>query len=279
MRETLGLRQDAHMGLAFREQGEGPTALLLHGYPNSSYLWRDVLPAVAGAGWRAVAPDLLGFGDSDLEGRAGTWEDQVGALDAFVSEHDLGPVALIVHDWGGLIGLRWACEHPEAVTALVLMSTGFFADGRWHGMARAMRAGELDEAMETMTREGFGGLMQQAEPNADKAAVDEYFKAFATPERARAGLTLYKSGDFEKLASYEGRLAALGVPTLLLWGAKDDYAPVGGAHRFKKEIPHAELVVLDDAGHFLMEDEPERVAEEVARFLNEIDARQPPATM
>jgi len=267
------------MRLAFREQGEGPTALLLHGYPNSSYLWRDVLPAVAGAGHRAVAPDLLGFGDSDLDGRAGTWEDQVEALEAFVTEHDLAPLALIVHDWGGLIGLRWACEHPDAVSALVLMSTGFFPDGKWHGMAKAMRSGDLDEAMETMTREGFGGLMQQAEPNAGEDAVDEYFKAFATPERARAGLALYKSGDFEKLAPYEGRLAALDVPTLLLWGAKDDYAPIGGAHRFKKEIPHAEMVVLEDAGHFLMEDEPERVAGEVARFLRSTGLGTPPATM
>ncbi|MEO6496994.1 MAG: alpha/beta fold hydrolase [Solirubrobacteraceae bacterium] len=255
------------MGLAFREQGEGPTALLLHGYPNSSYLWRDVLPAVADAGYHGVAPDLLGYGDSDLEGRAGTWEDHVEALDAFVSEHDLAPLALIVHDWGGLIGLRWACEHPEAITSLILMSTGFFPDGRWHGMAKAMRAGDLDESMETMTREGFGGLMQQAEPGADTAAVDEYFKGFSTPERARAGLTLYKSGDFEKLAPYEGQIAAMGVPTLILWGANDDYAPVGGAHRFKKEIPHAELVVLDDAGHFLMEDQPEQVSAEIAGFL------------
>jgi haloalkane dehalogenase len=110
--------------------------------------------------------------------------------------------------------------------------------------------------------------MRQAEPNADAAAVDEYFKGFATPERRRAGLALYRSGDFEKLAPYEGRLAGMDVPTLILWGARDDYAPVAGAHRFKKEIPHAQLVVLDDAGHFLMEDDPERVGAELAAFLS-----------
>jgi haloalkane dehalogenase len=258
------------MGLAYREQGDGPVALLLHGYPNSSYLWREVLPAVADAGWRAVAPDLPGYGDSELEGRAGTWEEHVDALDEFVREHDLAPVALIVHDWGGLIGLRWACDHPEQVRALVLMSTGFFADGRWHGMARAMRAGQLDDAMEQMTRDGFAGLMQQAEPNATREAIDEYFKSFATPERRRAGLALYKSGDFEKLAPYQDRLGALGVPTLILWGAQDDYAPVAGAHRFAREIPGAELIVLDDAGHFLMEDEPERVSSDIARFLRTV---------
>ena len=262
------------MGLAFREAGDpaAPVALLLHGYPNSSYLWRDVLPAVADAGYRAVAPDLLGYGDSELEGREGTWEDHVEALGAFVEEHGLAPVVLVVHDWGGLIGLRWACEHPDAVRALVLMDTGFFADGRWHGMAKAMRSGQVDELMRDMTREGFEGLMQQAEPHASAEAVDEYWKGFSTPERRMAGLALYKSGDFAKLEPYQGKLAQLGVPTLLLWGENDDYAPVSGAHRFQKEIPQAELVVVEGAGHFVMEDEPERVGSEIAGFLADLPA-------
>jgi hypothetical protein len=97
-------------------------------------------PVVADAGWRAIAPDLPGFGDSEpFEGEAGTWDDHVMALDDFVAAHDLAPVALIVHDWGGLIGLRWACERPYAVRALVISGTGFFADGRWHGLAEGLR--------------------------------------------------------------------------------------------------------------------------------------------
>jgi haloalkane dehalogenase len=258
------------MGLAFREAGTGPSVLLVHGYPNSSYLFRDVLPAVASAGFRAVAPDLPGYGDSELNGHSGTWEEHVEALGAFVEEQELAPLVLIVHDWGGLIALRWACEHPEAVRALVLMSTGFFPDGKWHGFAQAMRAGQVDGMIDAMDRDGFAGLMRQAAPHAGVEAIDEYFKGFATPERRRAGLTLYKSGDFEKLVPYEGRLAALRVPTLVLWGAKDDYAPVASAYRFGKEIPHAELVILDDAGHFVMEDDPERVGLEIASFLGRL---------
>jgi haloalkane dehalogenase len=242
----------------------------LHGYPNSSHLWRDVLPAVAGAGFRAVAPDLLGYGDSPLDGREGTWEDHVEALDEFVTGHDLAPLVLIVHDWGGLIGLRWACEHREAVRGLVLMSTGFFSDGRWHGMATAMRAGQVDALVENMDLEGFTGLMRQAAPRADAEAVAEYYKGFATIEQRRAGLALYRSGDFGKLAPYEGCLGAMAVPTLILWGDGDDYAPIGGAHRFKKEIPHAELVVVEGAGHFVMEDAPERVGSEIAGFLSRL---------
>ena len=261
------------MTLAFREAGDSgaPVALLLHGYPNSSYLFRNVLPAVAEAGWRGVAPDLPGFGDTPLDGRSGTWEEHVEAIGEFVDAESLGPVALVVHDWGGLIGLRWAVQHPEAVKALVLMGTGFFPDGKWHGLARAMRTpGELDGLFETMTREAFGDVMRQVEPHASDEAVEEYWKGFSTPEQRRAHLTLYRSGDFEKLAPYEGALGQLGVPTLVLWGGQDSYAPVGGAHRFVKEIPDAQLVVLEAAGHFLMEDDSERVASEIGKFLADV---------
>ena len=259
------------MSLAFREEGakDAPVALLLHGYPNSSYMWKDVLPAVAGAGFRAIAPDFAGYGDSPLvRGDAGTWADHVQSLDDFVAEHDLAPVVLIVHDWGGLIGLRWACDRPYCVTALAIMGTGFFKDGKWHGLAEGMRTpGQGEQIAASITRETFAELLRGASPNVSDEALDEYWKGFADPERKAAHLALYRSGNFEELAPYEGKLAALDVPTLLLWGEDDAFAPVSGAYRFKKEIPHAELVVLEGAGHFVCEDDPERVAAELARFL------------
>ena len=260
------------MSLAFREEGpkDAPVALLLHGYPNSSYMWKDVLPAVAAAGFRAVAPDFAGFGDSELvRGEQGTWADHMQALDDFVAEHDLAPVVLIVHDWGGLIGLRWACDRPYCVRALVIMGTGFFADGKWHGLAEGLRTpGQGEQIAASITRETFADLLRGASPNITDEALDEYWKAFADPERRAAQLALYRSGNFEELAAYDGALKELGVPTLLLWGGNDAFAPVGGAYRFKKDIPHAELVVLEDAGHFLTEDDPGRVAAELQRFLS-----------
>src|SRR4051794_28570164 len=125
-------------GLAYRAAGpdDGPAALLVHGYPESSYMWRGVLPALGEAGWRAVAPDLAGFGDSPAD-PPGTWERHVESLERLRSELGLERVLLVVHDWGGLIGLRWACDHPGAAGALVLSNTGFFPDGKWHGLADA----------------------------------------------------------------------------------------------------------------------------------------------
>ena len=97
--------------------------------------------------------------------------------------------------------------------------------------------------------------------------MDEYWKAYADDARRQSQLDFYRSMDFEKLAPYEGRLAALGVPVLLLWGGQDPFAPLAAAHRFERELPDTELVVLDDAGHFVWEDEPERSAAALAAFL------------
>jgi len=254
-------------GLAYRAAGpdDGPPALLVHGYPESSYMWRHVLPALGQAGRRALAPDLAGYGDSPAD-PPGTWERHIESLERFHAELGLGPVLLVVHDWGGLIGLRWACEHPDAVDALVVSNTGFFADGEWHGLAQAMRTpGTGEDLIGDMTPENFAGMLAGVSSGIGDDAIDEYWKCFGDDDRRRGQLELYRSGDFEKLTAYEGRLAELGVPALVLWGENDPFAPVAGAHRFHKELPDSELVELD-AGHFVFEDAPEESAWAVADF-------------
>jgi haloalkane dehalogenase len=260
-------------GIAYREArpdgwDEGdPVALAVHGYPTSSYLWRNVLPRLAEVGYRAVAPDLPGFGDSPAD-LPGTWERQVEHLERFRRAAGIERTALLVHDWGGLIGLRWACDHPEAVNALVLTDTGFFPDGRWHGIANSLKTeGEGEQVVENMNRDLFAMGVRQVSADMPDDAIDEYYKAYSDPERKQSQLDLYRSGDFSKLNAYDGKLGALGVPTLIVWGAKDQFAPVRGGYRFQKQIPNASMVVLEDADHFLMEDQPDRVAGEISAFL------------
>jgi haloalkane dehalogenase len=261
-------------GLAYREALPGGeprgTVLCVHGFPESSYMWRGVLAAAAGEGWRAVAPDLPGSGDSPPD-RPLTWERAVETLERLRAALGLGPVVLVVHDWGGLIGLRWACDHPDLVAGLVISDTGFFADGRWHGLARTMRtAGEGEQVVDGMSGDAFAGLMRAVAPTMDDAAIAEYAKGFADAERRRSHLDLYRSGDFDKLAPYEGRLAALGVPALVLWGEDDPFAPVAGARRFADELPDAELLVVPGTGHFVYDDAPEATAAAVAAFVRRI---------
>jgi haloalkane dehalogenase len=246
---------------------DGPVALLIHGYPESSYQWRDLMPALAKAGWRAVAPDLAGFGDSPPD-PPGTWERHVESIGRFHEELGLGEVVLVVHDWGGLIGLAWACEHPDAVRGLVISDTGFFADGKWHGLAQTMRTeGQGEELLRNLDRDGLAAMLSQATQGIDDAAINEYWRGFDGDARRQGHLDFYRSMDFEKLAPYEGRLAAIGVPALILWGENDPFAPVSGAHRFDRELPDTQLVVVEGAGHFVFEDAPQETADAVTSFL------------
>jgi pimeloyl-ACP methyl ester carboxylesterase len=220
---------------------------------------------VADAGWRALAPDLAGFGDSPPD-PPGTWERRVESVERFRRELGIERCVPVVHDWGGLIGLWWACEHPEAVQALVISSTGFFPDGKWHGMAKALQEpGTGEQALESLDREGFGAMLRSQSPRMSDEALDHYWQAYTDEGGRQSQLEMYRSGDFSKLEGFD--LASLGVPVLLLWGEDDPFAPVAGAHRFERELQDTELVVVKGARHFVWEDEPEECAGALTRFL------------
>lgn len=257
--------------LAYREalpEGDqtGAPVVLLHGYPESSRMWTILMKAIAGAGRRCIAPDLYGLGDPGADAPT-TFEGNLAALGELVEALGFERLALVVHDWGGFVGLAWACEHPEAVAALVISDTGFFADGRWHGMAEAVRGEQGEELVGAIDRDGFAALLRASGDPFDDADIDAYWAPFEDGRGQRATLDFYRSMDFAKLAPYEGGLAQLGVPTLLLWGEDDPFAPLAGAERFQREIPGSELVVVEGAGHFVYDQEPERCAREVVAFL------------
>jgi haloalkane dehalogenase len=261
-----------HAGdLAYREAVPSETevaepVLCVHGWPQSSYMWRHLLPAIAAEGRRAIAPDMPGFGDSPAE-RPGTLDRQISALERFRADLGLERVVLAVHDTGGVIGLRWACDHPDAVGGLVISNTGFFPDYEWHEIAAAMRIeGQGEALLDSLSRDGFATLIGEAYGGGyDDAAIDEYWKSLATEGNRASMLDLYRSFDLDELEAYQEPLAALRVPALVLWGEADDYIPREYATRFAA-ITGAETVMLP-ARHFLFEDEPDRCAREVIAFL------------
>jgi pimeloyl-ACP methyl ester carboxylesterase len=117
------------------------------------------------------------------------------------------------------------------------------------------------------TREGLEALMGQLSSGMGPDAVAEYWKGFSDERRRRGHLELYRSGDFSKLEPYEGGVAALGVPTLVMWGADDRFSSARMADRYVAEIPDAERLVFDGAGHFIWEDEPEATGRALVDFL------------
>lgn len=261
-------------GIAYREAETSPVSdrlpvLCIHGWPQSSYMWRHLLPALASAGRRALAPDLPGFGDSPPD-PPGTFERHVETVERFRRQVGLDRFVLVVHDTGGLIGLRWACDHPDAVAGLVISNTGFFPGHEWIEIAKTMRTPIQGEALvDSLSREGFATLLEEASGAFDKRALDEYWKAFSTAGCRRGMLELYRSFDDDELEPYQSKLAALEVPALILWGQQDEYVPLDYASRFAGEIPGSKLVLLEGVRHFLFEDEPQRCAQEVIDFLQQ----------
>jgi haloalkane dehalogenase len=244
----------------------GDSVVLVHGFPESSRMWTGAMEALAAAGRRCVAPDLYCLGDSDDPGPA-TFERNRDAVGELVDALGLERVALVVHDWGGFVGLAWACENPDRVSALAISNTGFFADGRWHGMAQAMRGDQGEALIAALDRDGFAALLRADGAPFTDEDVDAYWRPFADGRGREATLEFYRSMDMEKLAPYEGGLAALGVPALLVWGADDRFAPLAGAKRFQREIPGSELVTIEGAGHFVFDQAPTEATGALVSFL------------
>ncbi len=252
-----------------------PTVLCLHGNPTSSFLWRSLGRGLADVA-RVIAPDLPGYGDSELGDRDGTWEEMEEFVEKFAAQMiGTGGFDLVLHDWGGLIGFRWLFDHParlQGLRRLVVSDTGFFYmdSSAWHSLAKIWRTpGEGEAWMDALTPEVFRQGMRAACPTISDEAVGEYWKGLATPERRSARLALYRSGDFEKIRPYDGKLGTLECPTLIIWGKNDPYVPPAAAHRFEAEIPGAYLHMLSGVGHFLWEEAPDRTLTLVRNFRAE----------
>ena len=247
----------------------GAPVVCVHGFPESSRMWVPLIEALAAAGRRGLAPDLYGFGDSTDFGPA-TFENSLERFGEWIAALGLDSIALVVHDWGGFIGLAWACEHPDRVDALVASNTGFFADGKWHGMAKALRSEQGEELIGALDRDGFAALLNTGGEIFDEADLDAYWAPFAEESGGRgqrATLEFYRSMDMEKLTPWQGKLAEIGAPALLIWGADDRFAPLAGAKRFEHEIPGARLVAIEGGGHFVFDEHRERCVAEAIGFL------------
>lgn len=262
--------------LAYRELGEGPPVLLLHGWPTSSFLWRRVMPAIAGAGRRVLAPDLPGFGESDkpLDIRYDFgFFDRI--LDGFLAAAGAGDAAvgLAVHDLGGPVGLHWAVERPARLEKLALLNTLVYPEFS-EAVISFIRDLLEPVARERLTSpEGLTGVLREgfADPGTlAPQTLAAYLAPFAAPEARRAlanaGVGPERRG-FKRIAE---RLPALAVPVRIVYGARDRLLPdvADTMARVARDLPRAEVTVLPDRGHFIPEEAPEEVGPLLARFFS-----------
>ena len=251
--------------------GDGAPILLLHGEPTSSYLWRKIIPQLPG---RKIAPDLIGFGGSDKpeEIEWYTYDRHVASITRLVEQLDLRELTLVVHDWGGPIGLRVAVERPDRVARLVILNTGIGGGAppsetwlRFRAVVREL-GGTLDvgRLVEAGTAQGIDDETRAA-----------YDAPFPTPE-SKAGVLAFpelvptepEHPNTKPMNRVRDALSAWTKPTLVVWGGEDRVLPAQLARRFVDLIPAAEgPVLIDGASHFLQEDRPDEVAEAIRAFL------------
>ena len=249
------------------DEGSGPTVLCLHGEPSWSYLYRHMVDDLVSAGHRVVCPDLVGFGRSDKPLDLGwySYDRHVEILASHLDRLELEDVTLVVQDWGGPIGLRWAVEHPDLVARLVILNTGLFTGRVSRGFMAWREYAERTPDLPV-------GRIVEAATATDLApeVVAAYDAPFPTPA-SKAGaqrfplivpLSADDPGAAEMLAVRE-ELRRWDKPVLVAFSDADPVFPFPAAGRmFTELIPSAgEQVRIDGAAHFLQEDRGPRIVE------------------
>jgi pimeloyl-ACP methyl ester carboxylesterase len=248
--------------------------VFLHGNPGSADDWKGLAAAAGSIGVRAVAFDLPDFGETVAP--AG-FEHDVPGYAAFVAEAlaELGVerAHLVLHDFGGPIGLVWAMMHPDALASITLIDTGVLPGYRWHRLARVWRTPVVGEVLQaTATRGGFRSLLNRNEPRGlPRDFVEKMYDHYDRRTR-KAVLALYRATD-DPGGMSEGLIGLFkerDVPALVIWGEQDAYLPSSYAVRQRDAFPAADVHVLPVSGHWPFADAPETVERIFVEFLTSL---------
>jgi haloalkane dehalogenase len=266
-------RQVDGLRLAHIDEGDGAPVVFVHGEPTWSYLWRKVIPPVRDAGFRCIAPDYAGFGRSDKPTDLGWYSyDRHSELFAELLERlDLRDATVVVHDWGGPIGLRAAVEHPDRIARMVVMDTGLFTGEQ--PMSDAWKA--FRDFVERTEDLPVGFLVNGATAREMSDEVQAAYEApFPVPE-SKAGarafpLMLPTTPDMPGAAAGKRVLEALRSderPKLHLWADSDPIIPFKVGERFAAAINADPPEKIENASHFLQEDAGEQIGRRIADWL------------
>jgi haloalkane dehalogenase len=270
--EPSYLEQDG-LRMHYVDEGEGAPVLMLHGEPTWAFLYRKLIPTVAGVA-RVVAPDYFGFGRSDKPTRIEdyTYDFHCASIERFADELDLRDVTVVVQDWGGPIGLRLAVERPDRVARLVILNTGIGA-GRapseeWLRFREFVRRVGTDLVPGQLIR--ISAVTELADD-----VVEAYNAPFPTPE-SKAGVLAFpelvptelEHPSAAKMQDVRAALERWEKPTLVLFSDSDPIFSTVAAEHMASRIPGAgPAEIVAGAGHFLQEEKGEEIADRIVRFL------------
>jgi pimeloyl-ACP methyl ester carboxylesterase len=263
---TQTLRIDTgEINLSVRSSGAGPAVLLLHGFPDSCSLWDAMTPALVAAGYRVLAPDLRGFGDSDAPRGVSSYrmERIVADLCALLDQACPGePVRVIGHDWGAVVAWAFAMAHPQRTLASVAISVGHPREYALGGLEQKRKglytlyfqARGLAEAV--LSRNDHAVLRRWAGQHPD---IEHSIRLVSRPGRLTAGLNWYRAN---LLAVLFGAWPQCAVPTLGIWSSGDRYLSEDQMERSRRRMTAPwHYVRICDAGHWLPLEQPARMAE------------------
>jgi pimeloyl-ACP methyl ester carboxylesterase len=266
----------------YREAGpaDAPKLLLLHGFPTSSHMFRDLIPLLADR-FHIVAPDLPGFGLSDMPSRdsfAYTFEHVADVIDRFTEVVGFDTFAVYVFDYGAPTGFRIASRHPERITAIISQNGNAYEEGLsdgwnpirayWQDSSKQNR--EALRAMlapETTRWQYTHGVYDEASVSPDGIALDNYY--LARPGADEIQLDLF--GDYKSnvalYPAFQAYFRQHKPRFLAVWGKNDPFFLPPGAEAFKRDNPDAEVRFFD-TGHFALETHAVEIAEVIGDFLS-----------
>jgi haloalkane dehalogenase len=259
--------------LAHIDEGEGAPVVFVHGEPTWSFLWRKVLVPVRDAGYRCIAPDLPGFGRSDKPTDVDwyTYDRHTAALESILEELDVRDATIVVHDWGGPIGLRAAVRAPERISRMVILDTGLFT-----GHQKMSDAWIAFRNFVARTDDLPIGMLVRGACHTDPG--DDVIAGYERPfpdQPSKAGarafpLILPTSPDDPGARAGQETLEALRGdtrPKLMLWADSDPVLTLETGHRFAAALGGELAHVIENAGHFLQEDAGARIGGLIADWL------------
>jgi cis-3-alkyl-4-acyloxetan-2-one decarboxylase len=273
----------SHQGIDIHyvDEGSGEPVVMVHGDPTWGFLYRHFISDLS-KHHRCIVPDHMGMGKSSIPEDRSLYrlEQHRANLEALLLNLNLNDITLILHDWGGPVGLGFATRHPERIKRLVLMNTWAFAP--WPGGPFPRRL----EIIRSERGEAFvlrkNGYLEPAligttyhSEKLTNTILEAYRAPFPTPESRLA--MLYWSRDipvqesdtsYAEMKRVEDALPQFNTkPVLLVWGMQDPVIPPTILHRWQQLYPHAITHEIEDASHFLQEDAPERIIPLIETFL------------
>jgi len=269
------------IGVFYREAGpeDAPTILLLHGFPTAGHMFRDLIPQLAER-FRLVAPDLPGFGQSDMPARSVftyTFENIANVIDRFAEVIGLRRFAIYVFDYGAPVGFRLAVRHPDKLTAIISQNGNAYEEGLSEGW-NPIRAYWQDPsppnrealrsflASETTRWQYTHGVPDVTAISPDGYSLDNFY--LARPGTDEIQLDLF--GDYKSnvalYPTFHNYFRAHKPRFLAVWGKNDPFFLPGGAEAFRRDIPDAKIHFFD-TGHFALETHAKEIAAVIRDFL------------